>query len=966
MAPPSFLAGPHHTMQGSTRYSRAVDFIMRHPVGVVLAAALGAVIALLYTATHLEFDSNRLDLVSAGEHYTQLDAAFSREFEDLPGNMVVVIQSQNPEKAKAFATALAQRWETDPHMAKVFYRIDVDALKRKGLLYLSPDELTDLRQQLQEHHALLQELAASPTLQNLLGLVNQEVTKSLVSHLFTGFLQEDTQREKPPDLSLLLSLLQQMDEWLQGSRSYQSPWAKALMENAETFSRDGFLWSDDQQLLFVFVRPKARVSDVGGFRTAVQRVQADVREIHKAYPETSVGLTGSAMLDSDEMGAAERDTTIASVIAMVGVALLYFSMFKGLARPLLALATLLIAACWSLGFTTLTVGHLNIFSIAFMPMLLGLGIDYGSYFIARLGQEQVATRGIRPALVRSFVTTGPGIAATALTTAFAFGTLLLPGFKGIAELGFIGGSGILLALLSTFTVLPALLVWHERRRDVCPTSHRSRRAETPGDYLAVFYRYPRVSLAASALLVGLSVLFIGRVGADFNLLHLQARGTESVVWEQKIFENTKQSPLFGELAAESLAEVKRKVAALKALPSVAKVESVISVIPEDQARKLSLIEALRPLLADISLHGKAEAMDLDALRSTLGRIDFKMQDNEGGQASQEDGTRQQMQEVRRLITQFGETTARMGDGEARQALSAFQVELMQDLGEKLALLQANVQAEPVTPADLPPELRARFVGAHGQYRIIVYPAENVWEFQPLTRFVTDVRSVDPDVLGTPVMNFELIRGMKEAYEQAGLYAFLGIVFLVLLAFRAVRPALLALMPLAVGSLWTLGLMGLLQVKFNVANLIVLPLIMAPAVEGGIMIVYRYREEASKGRRPSPLPQSTGRAVVFSSLSTIVGFGSLMISSHWGIFSVGLLLTVGVASVLLASVIVLPSLLAVLSARDSAKVDEIEPDDESSATAKPSTTLTRANPGRRSPIDVPTPDKPGAAMPLGLG
>jgi hopanoid biosynthesis associated RND transporter like protein HpnN len=916
--------------------SRVVGVMMRHPVGIVLAAVLGAVLALLYTATHLEFDSNRLDLISAGEHYQQLDAAFSREFEDLPGKMVVVIQSQHPERAKAFATALAQRWQTDPHLEKVFYRINVDALKRKGLLYLSPDELTDLRQKLQAHQALLKELAASPTLQNLLALVNREVTTSLVSHLFTGFL-EDTPQEKPPDLNLLLTLLQQMDTWLQGSRSYQSPWAAALMENAAAFSQDGFLWSDDKHLLFVFVTPKAPVSDVSGFSTAVQRIRADVREIHQAYPEIAVGITGSAMLDSDEMVAAERDTTIASMIAVVGVTLLYCGLFKGVARPLLALGTLLIAVCWSLGLTTLTIGHLNIFSIAFMPMLLGLGIDYGGYLIARFEEEQAATGGVQQALVRTFASTGPGIATAALTTAFTFGTLLLPGFKGVAELGFIGGSGILLTLLSTFTVLPALLVWHERHGRVRPTSQKGRRAESPGDYLAVFYRYPRASLAASALFVGLSLWYIGRVGADFNLLHLQARGTESVLWEQKIFESTKQSPLFAELAADSLAEVTRKVAALKALPSVAKVESLMSVIPADQAQKLPRIEALRPLLADISLQrGKAEAVDLDALRSTLGRIGFKMQDNDGGQAAQEDVTHRQMHEVRRLITQFDQTTARMGDAEARQALAAFQAELMQDLAEKLALLQASVQAEPVTPADLPPELRARYIGAHGKYRIIVYPAQNVWEFQPLARFVTDVRAVDPDVLGTPVMNFEFIRGIEEAYAQAGLYAFVGIVFLVLLTFRAVRPALLALVPLAVGSLWTLGLMGLLPVTFNVANLIVLPLIMAPAVEGGLMIVYRYREEASKAGRPSPLPPSTGRAVVFSSLSTIVGFGSLMISRHWGIFSIGLLLTVGVASVLLASVTVLPSLLAILSARGSETTDETAMDDEPSTAAKPGT------------------------------
>jgi hopanoid biosynthesis associated RND transporter like protein HpnN len=905
-------------------HSRFVGFMLRHPVGVVLAAVLGAVCSLLYTATHLEFDSNRLDLISAGEHYKQLDAAFSREFEDLPGSMVVVIQSQHSERAKAFATALDQRWETDPLMAKVFYRIDVDALKRKGLLYLSPDELTDLRQQLQEHHALLRELAASPTLQNLFGLVNQEVTKSLVSHLFTGFL-EDTQQEKPPDLSLLLALLQQMDTWLEGSRSYQSPWANALTENAEAFSQDGFLWSDDHHLLFVFVTPKAPVADVSGFRAAVQRIRADVREIHRVYPETAVGITGSAMLDSDEMVAAGRDTSIASVIAAVGVTLLYFGMFTGVARPLLALGTLLIAVCWSLGWTTLTVGHLNIFSLAFMPMLLGLGIDYGSYLIARFEEEQAATSGMQPALVRTFATTGPGIAATALTTAFTFGTLLLPGFKGIAELGFIGGSSILLTLLATFTVLPALLVWHEKHRRLGTTSQQRARAGELGGYLAILYRYPRASLAVSVLLVGLSLWFIGRVRADFNLLHLQARGTESVVWEQKIFESTKQSPLFGELAADSLAEVTRKVAALKALPSVAKVESLMSVIPEDQAQKLPRIEALRPLLADIAFQKTAEAVDLDALRSTLGRIGLKMADDDGGQAVPEDATRRQMHEVRRLITQFAEMTARMGDAEARQALSAFQAELMQDLAEKLALLQANVQAEPVTPADLPPELRARYIGAHDHYRIIVYPSENVWEFHPLTRFVRDVRSVDPDVLGTPVMNFEFIRGLKEAYEQAGLYAFLGIVCLAILAFRTVRLALLALIPLAVGSLWTLGLMGLLPVTFNVANMIVLPLIVIPAVEGGIMIVYRYREESSKAGRPSPLPLSTGRAVLFSSLSNIVGFGSLMISRHWGIFSIGLLLTIGVASVLLASVTVLPSLLAILSATGRERADETDKD-----------------------------------------
>jgi predicted RND superfamily exporter protein len=439
------------------------------------------------------------------------------------------------------------------------------------------------------------------------------------------------------------------------------------------------------------------------------------------------------------------------------------------------------------------------------------------------------------------------------------------------------------------------------------------------------YRHPWATLLASALLAGVSLLALSKVGADFNLLHLQAEGAESVAWVHKIFQSTKRSVLFGELMVGSLEEVTRKAEALKQLPSVAAVESIASVIPEDQERKLSLIEALRPLLADISLQGggRAEAVDVDALRAILERIRSKMlEDGTATQDAAEESARRDMAEVRRLITQFLDATGQMPEADVRHALSAFQEDLDRDLAEQLALLEANLRAEPVTLADLPPELHTRYIGKSGKYRLFVYPLEDVWAFQPLARFVTDIRSVDSDVLGTPVTNFEFTRDIAEAYEQAGLYAFLGIAFLIILTFRAMRPALLALIPLTLGSLWTLGFMGFFQVKFNVANLIVLPLIMAPAVESGIMIISRYQEERRRSRMPLPLPKSTGQAVVFSALSTIVGFGSLMISHHRGIFSIGLLLTCGVGSVLLASLTVLPSLLALLTARGRAR-SEVE-------------------------------------------
>ena len=235
-----------------------------------------------------------------------------------------------------------------------------------------------------------------------------------------------------------------MNQWLAGHRAYRSPWATLFTKDAKAFPNDGFLWSGDKHSLFVLASPKKEAGEFSRFRQAVQQVRADVKELQQAYPEAEVGITGKDVLDADETGVAQRDTTIAAAISAAGVTLLYFALFKEVVRPLLALATLVIGVCWSLGLTTLTIGHLNIFSIVFAPMLMGLGIDYGSYFIAHYEEEKrIAGVGTHEALVQTCGATCPGIATTSLTTTFTFGTLFLTDSKGIAELGFIGGSGIL-------------------------------------------------------------------------------------------------------------------------------------------------------------------------------------------------------------------------------------------------------------------------------------------------------------------------------------------------------------------------------------------------------------------------------------------------------------------------------------------------------------------------------------------
>jgi uncharacterized protein len=354
------------------------------------------------------------------------------------------------------------------------------------------------------------------------------------------------------------------------------------------------------------------------------------------------------------------------------------------------------------------------------------------------------------------------------------------------------------------------------------------------------------------------------------------------------------------------------------LPSVEKVDSILSVLPEEQERKLALIRELRPLLAEMTIQPpETEAVDLDALRTTLQRLNAKMEDGDKApQTPAEEALRQDLREAQRLIAQFLHRTQQMPPAESRQALSTFQQALRDDLADKLAILQRNLEAQPVTIQDLPPELQSRYVGKTGKFRLFVFPAENVWEPQPLARFVRDLQTVDADALGAPVTNFEYMETIKEGYSKASLYAMSGIVFLTFLMFRGALSTILALVPLVVGSVWTLGMMVLFGVQFNMANLLFLPLIIGIGIDNGVHIVHSFRATGKYEGESVPLARSTAKAITLAALTTIVGFGSLMISGHRGIYSLGLLVALGVGSVLVASLTTLPSLLAILGPASS--------------------------------------------------
>jgi predicted RND superfamily exporter protein len=245
-----------------------------------------------------------------------------------------------------------------------------------------------------------------------------------------------------------------------------------------------------------------------------------------------------------------------------------------------------------------------------------------------------------------------------------------------------------------------------------------------------------------------------------------------------------------------------------------------------------------------------------------------------------------------------------------QKLASFQQALLGDIRDTFSTLRTQEDGARLAIEDLPEPIRKRFIGATGKYLIQVYPKYDVWQREPQRAFVSELRTVDDSVTGTPVQLYEYTTLLKISYQEAAGWALLAIVILVYFHFRSISAVLLSLLPVTIGALWMVGIMGIFEVSFNPANIMTLPLIIGIGVTNGIHILNRYAEE----QNPSVLARSTGKAVLVSGLNTIAGFGSLIVAQHRGIESLGFVMAIGSATCMIAGVTVLPAILNLLSER----------------------------------------------------
>ncbi|MFQ5504643.1 MAG: MMPL family transporter [Planctomycetota bacterium] len=848
---------------------------------VVLALLLATLASLYYAISHLRIDTSREKMISPELGFRRDFERYREEFPQFVDNFVLVVDGETPERARAEALRVAQRLASRPEL---FGNIHVpradEFLERHSLLFLDVDELKDLSDRLADIQPFLGKLSHDRSL------------RGLFSMLESAF--EEKEKGSDVDLARLLTRMDGALEATLAGTAHRLSWQELMSDRDPT---------PDDRRQYVFVQP---LCDYDSLFPVAQALD----EVHEIRAELGLDgkggarlrVTGGIALAHEELQTVARgaEWIVLLVLVMVGVVL-----FVGLRSARLVAATLItLVAGLSLTalFATTVVGRLNMISVVFAALYLGLGVDYAIHLCLRY-QERVRA-GHQPGLALQTAATdiGGSLVLCALTTALGFFAFVPTAYAGISELGLIAGTGMFISLGVTMTAMPALLTLMPLSpAGVTRPGGRSLVSDRMLE-LPTARRRPVVAASAALGLATIPALF--GVRFDSNALHLRDPESESVRTFTDLLRTSTTPPWSITVVARDRAEARSLAKGLAGKAEIDKVVSLDSFVPERQKEKLAVLADIALLMGPDLGTASGETRpglpeQVAAVRALSARL-ARYLASEAGRGNLPAAR------FKRGIDALLATLAAGSDQTRRALLGRLESALLDTLPVNLARLEKALETEGIGPSDLPPRLSGRWTGQSGTYRLEVFPRNVLGDDQAaLERFVAATKEVAPLATGSPVLMLESSRAIVGAFRQALLLA-MGAASLVLLGLlRDIVDVLLVLAPLLLAGLLTGATLALIDLPFNFANVIALPLLLGIGVDSGIHMVHRARSERSR----NPLRTSSARGVVFSALTTTVSFGSLAASPHRGTASMGLLLTIGMAFVLVCTLVVLPALLA---------------------------------------------------------
>jgi hypothetical protein len=850
-----------------------VEFSRRHALAVVLGSCVLTAFCAFYAVRHLDVSTDTDLMFSKDLGWRQRAEAFNKDFPQFRDLLVAVIDAQEPEEADATAAALAAAIAKDhAHFISV-RRPDASPFFRKeGLLFLDKKQLSDLMDRTIDAQPFLGQLVADPTARGLF---------SALSLLGMGVTKGDV--DLGPYVASLQAFHQAMADALAG---HPRPLSWQLLLGGGLNDLAG-------KYTFVLVQPKQDYGALqpGGKATEVMRQIIAGLEFVKSGA-ARVRITGQVALADEEFATVVQGAVVGLIgsVALITLWLYLAARTWRLIVPILT--TLGLGLVLTLFFAAAAVGTLNLVSVGFSILFVGIAVDFAIQFSVRYRERRFEYPDPAEALRQNAARTGDQILVAALATSAGFLGFVPTDFSGVAELGLIAGVGMLIAFVCTLGFLPAMIT-------LC---------RPPGEQAVVGFawaasldplvvRHRRPILAIFAMLAAVAAVLAPRLAFDSDPLHTKNPNTEAMRTLYDLMNNPLTNPYLIDILAPSVEDAASLAAKLRALPTVSKVLDIESFVPDDQAAKLAIIADANSILAPTLLpHETPVPITPDMIRlaakTALAQIDpalAKLPKDHPLAAI--DGDLRQLQTA------------------PDEVLMATDRALTRFLPDQLDRLRNALNAGPVTLASIPPDVSRDWLLPNGQARLQVMSTPEARSSHGLHQFVEQVTAVAPDAGGAAVTIVATTDTIVSAFRAAAIIALVAITIILFLILRRVLDVLLVLTPLILSSLLTLLTAVLLPLPLNFANIIALPLLLGVGVSFNIYFVMNWR-----AGRHSLLGSATTRAIIFSALTTGTAFGSLALSAHPGTASMGELLLISLGCTLLTSLIFVPAVLSSVHAR----------------------------------------------------
>jgi len=862
--------------------ARLVAHATRWPALAAVAGVALAAAAMWFVAAHFSINTNTDDLLSPKLAYRQGEAAFAALFPESDTQIVVVVDGVTPELAEQGAQALSDKLSADPAHFTSVRRPDGGAFwAREGLLFRPAAEVRAYKEQLIAAEPFLGPMAADPTLRGLMG--------SLATVL------QGADQGQRLSLGAPMSRLAEALEKLEAGKPAFFSWREQI----------GGDQVDKHELRkILLVNPRMDYTQLEPGAAAGDAIRADAKALALDPGHgVTVRLTGPVPLEDEEFGSlAERALPI-TIVAVAAIILMLWLAVRS-ARVIVAIlvttfAGLAVAAALGL----LIFGKFNVISIAFIPLFVGLGIDFGIQLSVRFRAEHEPGVETGPALIQAAQKMGRPLSLAACAIAAGFLAFAPTDYYGVSQLGVIAGAGMIIALALNLTLLPALIMLLRPA-----AGHLGPPPDQVSEIDTVVLGHRRRVLAGFVIAAAGCAALLPLLRFDFNPIHLRDPKTESVSTFYDLMSDPDSTPDTLEAVRPNLAAAQALAAQVETVPEVAGARTLADFVPTDQGPKLADIADAANLL-DIALNPIVVAPapgDAEVVRSLVSTAAALRQ-----AASGQDAASVQARRLATALDRLANASPQMRAKAAATLMTPFTIVLTQ--------IQSALAAQPVTLQSLPPDLVRDWVAPDGRTRVSISPKGNANDDAVLSRFIDAVSRVAPDVTGTPIGIREGGRVVVRAFLEAGVLSFVAITALLFAVLRRVRDVAITMAPIVLTGLLTLGSCVLIGQPLNFANIIALPLLFGIGVAFHIYFVMSWRSGGSH-----LLTSSLARAVFFSALTTATGFGSLWLSSHPGTASMGKLLMISLIWTLVSALIFQPALMGAPPPAKPARKDDAVP------------------------------------------